>query len=207
MVSQAGTDDPPASELPPEALRDRALKIGYAGDRTRLDTLIPLAEAAAPSVRLAALNALALVPGEATPALLNVLRSNLSHQDERLRERAAFTLGTFATAESVELLQTAARDPAASVRAAAAAALGKLGNGDPAMLQELLSDTAASVRRMAAWALGRREDARERLLGAAEDTDAMVRRFVLHAGVDVKPTSGRFRAVCRRWFGGRSSST
>jgi HEAT repeat protein len=110
------------------------------------------------------------------------LIGTLSHEDPRVREYAAFTLGFLDDDRSVEpLLSLFANDAEISVRTQAARALGRM--EEPRAIDPLiaaLADPRTEIRQDAAYSLGLIGDPRAipALKGLANDPDELVRFFV-----------------------------
>jgi HEAT repeat protein len=109
----------------------------------------------------------------------------LRARDGAARARAAHWLSQRGSARAVEPLGRALGDRAWSDRWAAAAALGKLGNGRgaPFLAEALATDQDVDVRCSAAWALGRigGKTVVEPLIEALRDADDSVRRVAVEA--------------------------
>ena len=85
------------------------------------------------------------------------LQSFFSHLDPKYRRAAALACSSVQAAESVDSLGRLLEDPEASVRQAAAYALGQIGeeSAEPALLASLKSETSPDVKRYILEALGK----------------------------------------------------
>ncbi len=138
---------------PDEKVRNLVARgLGRLGDEGGLRALVDLMGDPVPSVRAAAVDALVLFTGRATPLLLEEVTRLTAAEPAGLRlESALSALGRVGDERALGPLSTALRDGGSAARAAAARALGDLGlsEGIPA-LRAALADPAPEVREAAA---------------------------------------------------------
>jgi HEAT repeat protein len=98
--------------------------------------------------------------GRLGPSVLLHLGQLVASQDEYVAANAASLAGMIGGARAVAVLERAARSPSASVRTAAAAALGRVENPRAsALLAVLLGDSDKGVRKFAIKAAARKNSA------------------------------------------------
>jgi putative membrane-bound dehydrogenase-like protein len=171
-----------AEEPDPAVRRVLALAFGTLGDRLAVPALIAALRAAETPepVRAAALESVETIGGEAAGrALIDLLEQGALGVAQQPRVIAA--LGNFQARPAVATLLRSLASPAPAVRAAAAAALGKVGERDGVgpSLQARLDDPAPEVREAAITALG--------ALGDRSAIPALVRA--------VEPEDTRYEAI------------
>jgi HEAT repeat protein len=151
------------------------------GDPDSFDALLPLLsheDAAARHAAIGALNSLG------HPAMASRIAGLLSSPDARLRESAVRIAGYFGYRDCVDTLIERCADPDESVRRAAVEHLPFLEDRRAgAHLAAALHDAAPRVRAAAAQALAHvpAGEARDLLLGAAQDPDAWVRYYAVRS--------------------------
>jgi HEAT repeat protein len=155
-----------------------ARALGELGARGAAPALEKVAAGTDPVVARAAVRALAQL---AQPSSAGVIATAARSEDPRLRLAALCALGRFAAAggKVLPVLAEAVGSESAAERAAAAAALGTLGERKAVgTLAGLLRDKSPTVRRAAVGALARLGGASQerRIAAAAGDRDATVRR-------------------------------
>ena len=167
-----------SSLLAPVAFAQDASSDPAADARAALDTMIQAVRENNTPMRDRMFFKLRILGEPSVQPLINTL----SHEDPRVREYAAFTLGFLDDERSVApLLSLFAGDPEVSVRTQAARALGRMEEPraiDP--LIQALSDPRTEIRQDAAYSLGLIGDPRAipALKGLVNDPDELVRFFV-----------------------------
>ena len=132
------------------------------------------------------------IPGHADPRVDKIARQLSDGSSFQVRVQAALALGTFGSEAAVSPLCGALDDEAASVRAAAAAALGRLkrNSGRACLRRRLAKEKNASVKTQMQRAMARIERAAE-LRAAAEAHRAPTRKSRFY--VAVAPTKCKAR--------------